>query len=92
MGPQINVEYICGEIIKIVTVSFNLINLFGVMLLLVFIITAIRRRLNWIIAVLVAITLLGGMYFVSLNIQYDRGCHNPPPIYKTELIPAWWHK
>lgn len=85
-----NFEYICAETIRNITVSFNLINLFGAILLLAFIITAIIRKLNWIIAILTGLVLIGGVYFATLNIQYDMGCKSSLT-YKTEFIPSWWH-
>jgi len=86
-----NFEYICAETVRNISVSFNLINLLGVLLLLMFVATAFFRKIHWILIVLVAAILLGGMYFVTLDIQYKPGC-NSSITYKTELIPAWWRE
>lgn len=84
-----NFEYICAETIRNITISFNSINIFGLILLLIFVTTAIWRKVNWIITVLVALMLLAGLYFVTLNIQYEMGCASSL-VYQTEWIPSWW--
>jgi len=86
-----NFEYICAETVRNILVSFNLINLFGALLLAMFVITAIFRKIHWILIILVGAILLAGMYFATLNIQYTKGCQSSL-IYKTELIPAWWRE
>jgi hypothetical protein len=66
-----------------------LINLFVAILFLTFLVTAFFRKLNWVITVLVLLVLLTGIYFCTINIEYNVGCESTV-IYQRELIPSWW--